>query len=147
MATHVRRQIREAVETVLDGLPSGPNVVKPRGHAVARARLPAVRVVAREEAAEPDAMGDGGTLARRLTLTVEGLAEGGDDLENVLDGLASEVETAVGADPTFGGLVEDSWLASTEIAVGEPGERRTGAIELGFAVLYRTARGAPTVAL
>lgn len=147
MATHVRRQIREAVETALDGLPSGAHVVKPRGHAVPRVRLPAVRVVALEEAAEPDVMGDGGTLARRVTVTVQALAEGGDDLENVLDDLAGEVETAVSADPTLGGLAEDSWLAATEAAPGEPGERRTGSIELAFAVLYRTARGAPTVAL
>ena len=61
--------------------------------------------------------------------------------------LAAEVETALAADITFGGLAKDLRLARTEIGFEDDNEQFVSGIRMVFTVLYRTRENAPETAL
>lgn len=80
-------------------------------------------------------------LERHLQLAIEAAVKDGDDVDDVLDALALEIERVIHQDETFGGLVSDTLLEATDVDVIDRGDQNIGALRLVFAVRYYT--GAP----
>ena len=147
--THVRTLIRMAVETRLTGLPTtAGNLERASPHPVAPGRLPALRVTTPAETSGTGAVSPVAlpVLDRTVTVAIAIFALAGDDIEDVLDGIVAEVETAIFSDDTWSGLAVGSTLTGTRLSVGEKAERRSGMAELTLDVFYRTAEGAPEAA-
>jgi len=147
---HARRQIVNAAAAALAGLAStGSRVYPGRDWPVSADSADYLLVYARQETSQSATMkGAARSLQRVVRLMVDGVTSSFADNDAQLDAIAEEVEAALAADPSLGGLAKDLFLASTEIVVttGE-NERRLGRVRLEFAVIYYTAANAPGTAL
>ena len=146
MADHVRKQIRDAVKTALTNLvTTETRVFTNRVRAMKKNDLPGLIIYTVEEDSEPGAVG--GQLNRTLDLAVEAYVKTSEIIDDDLDIIAAEVETAIAGDPTLGGLALDTLISSTEYFLEGEGEKKTGIGRMTFQVGYRTAETDPTTAL
>lgn len=147
---HHRQTIRQAVAAVLAGLPTtGPRVFKSRVWPLADDKLPCLLVFTRRDQVQDASMGRPRRLNRGVEVIVEGVvAAASEDLDDTLDIIAAEVEAAMGADPTLGGVVKQCLLdgSTSELRASE-GEKPVGAIQLVFIATYRTVEGDPSTAI
>jgi len=118
---HRRQSIREAVVTLVTGLPSGASVTTGRVHPAAIDSLPTIDVSTPEETVE-SVVADRSN--RQLTLATT-FRSAGVAYYNELDEIALEVESAVSADRYLGGLVDDIAVEST--STEETGDMETPA--------------------
>lgn len=138
---HRRQQIREAVAAALvaAGTVAGDRVYTTRMWPYRRAQLPALAVYSLEEPVDPESRATSPRrLTRNLQLAVEGAVEATEGVDDDLDDLALEVERAMHADDTLGGLAGDVLLSSTELAVLEEGAKPVGLVRLVYEVTYNT---------
>jgi hypothetical protein len=140
---HLRKSIRDAVVTILTGLTTtGARVYPSRLYPYdpAEAGGPGLMVYTVSESSELE----GRTLTRELDLVIEVVAQVNDTLDDTLDTIAVEIETAMGTDPRLGftGPV-DSWLKSTQFAFRKDGEKETGGLVMTYGVYYRTTQANP----
>ena len=140
---HVRKQIRDAVVTAVTGLTTtGNNVSASRVYPVEQSKLPHILVYTTDEAISLE----GGTLdapMRGLTVRISGIAEDNSTLDDTLDQIAAEVEAAIGADVTQGGLSISTDLSETSIELQGESEKKVGIINLDYLIQYRTPFGDP----
>lgn len=144
---HIRRQIREAAEARLTGLATTGMRVFKHYYALGDGDYPGLRVTTWNETSERYGDAECGGLVRTIELYVEAWAAGDDELEDLLDTMAEEVEIAVDADDTFGGLATDTILQSTEKAINSDGDQRVGRLLMTYAVRAQTGTGDPATAL
>lgn len=142
---HERKAIRDAVIAQLTGAPgtwataAGPRVTSSRMAPQRLAELPAVSVYTGEEAIDPKSAGTAPReLTRRLVLVVEGWVKASDPIDDVLDALALELETAMDADQFLGNTCGFSILDSTSMGIKVDGDRPLGCVHLEYAVTYRS---------
>jgi hypothetical protein len=141
---HVRKQIRDQFVSILT---AGVSLVSSRVYAtrvypLTQAKLPAITVTASAEASEIMTMGASmGTrsLDRTVDITVSIYENATASLDSALDAIAVQVEEAIGADYTLGGLVKHSVLTSTSIDFSGETEQPVGIATLTFAVRYVTS--------
>lgn len=146
MSTHQRQQIRQAVTTALQTALGTVKVWPSRFLPFQVNQLPAVAVYTLSETVQPESInktrGASRELWRDLTLVVEGIvrasAADGDNPDNDLDALALNIEVAMHADETFGGVCDKSMLQSTEISVLENGDKAFAVARLSYGFLYQT---------
>jgi hypothetical protein len=146
---HVRQQIREAIGTVLMGLPStAGRVYQSRVYPVEDADLPALLVYAEGESSVPSTVHSPRVLERNLRLRVTAIAKSNADVDDTLDTICLEVETAL-ANPVaaLDPLARNITLTDTAIDLSGDTERPVGMATLSFEVGYFTAENAPDVAL
>ena len=144
--THARQTIRDAITTVCSGLTTtGTKVYSSRVFPMADANLPGLIVYTSNEEIDEEE----GKLAkyqhRNFSLVVEGYAKVTSGLDDKLDDIASEVETAI-----FGATISNIFaldLVSTEIELSDGLETEVGKIILTFQVQYLTSEGSPNTAL
>jgi len=136
---HQRQTIREAVKTALvdASTAAGSRVYESRVSAHRRLRLPAIAIYTMEEVCD-DRKTAPRVLKRDLTLAIEGAVKLAADVDDAMDSLADEIEVAMHADPTFGGVMADSVLTSTAIDIAEEGDQPIGVIRLDYRVTYYT---------
>lgn len=146
---HARRSIVLAAVSALTGLATtGARVHAGRTWPVETAETPYLLIYARREQSGPFTMkGAARTVQRQLTLSIEGITAETTDSDATLDQIASEVETAMAADPTLGGACKDLFIDATDIEARADSDYRTGRIRLDFSVTYYTAANAPDTAL
>lgn len=149
---HVRKQLRDAVALAVTGLTStGSRVYKSRSLplSAAAAELPALCVFARQDTPDYDAGAMGTRVLRVLEVHLQGYWRGADGsaIEDGLDGIAEQVETAIFANPTFTGLAHGTRLGPQVIDVDAEGDQTVGVIDIVLEILYRTAEGAPGTAV
>lgn len=145
MPEHVRKQIRDAVVDLLDGLTvTGDRVFIGRTRPLQAGHAPTILVYARDEAIERETMGRPPALARTCTLIVECRMCSATPPDDALDAIAADVEAAIGDDPRIGGIAIDSVLQRTEIEAVAQGEWHLGAARLTYAVRYRTPQNDAT---
>lgn len=140
---HVRGQIRDAFVAALKG---GVSLVQRRVYAtrvypLTQAKLPAITVTAGAEESGLMVMGatmGAKSLDRTVEITVSIYENATDTLDAKLDAIAVQVEEAIGADYTLGGLVKHSVLTSTSIDFSGETEQPVGIATLTFAVRYVT---------
>lgn len=148
--THARTQIRTAAAAALTGLATaGARVFKSRLRPVDDDELPCLLVYCDDERGiEKTTAGNPGRLSRPLELIVKGLVKKTTALDDELDKIAKEVEVAIAANITLGGLVREGvWLREIGVTMNEETEKPCGEIILVFSVTYSTNSNAPEVAL
>lgn len=147
MADHVRKQIRDRAAVLLTDLTTtGDRVFKTRTLKVPADKLPCLLIYTLEEDSELVTMAADPTLMREAGLVIVGLAQAAANLDDLLDRIAAEVETALGADPKLAGLAKNSWLEETAVSPAGEGEQEQGSIALTFTVQYTTKRSDPAAA-
>lgn len=143
---HVRKQIRDAVETTLVSavsLVSG-RVYASRVYALSDAKLPAVAIYSASESSSTMSFGMGINavkMMRELSLNVEAYVAVNDVFDDNVDAICVQIEEAIGADPTLGGLAKDAVLVSTEIDYDGATETPVGVARLTYTVQYVTSVG------
>lgn len=144
---HVRKQIRQALVTLLTGLATtGARVQANRVFEIQSDGLPALNVVIGEE--EIGRSSVGGPVQRMLTVTIEAYAKGAAGMDDFLDDMAAEIEAAIGANPMLGALLNmplDPVGLTTRI---DPiAEERVGRLSLDYVAGYRTDRTDPETSI
>lgn len=138
---HPRQLIRQAVRNLLlNQTAAGTNVVTTRVLPYRKEDLPAISVYTLEEEVDPDSVNTGPReLERQLVLEIAGWVKYGAGMDDAQDDLALEIETAMHADPTFGGTAAESVLAGTVMSIkGESSDSLLGLVTLTYQVTYRT---------
>jgi len=147
--THLRKTIRDAVTSRVTGLTTtSTRVYKSRNLPLTTAELPALCVYARGDRPDydvPSAMGPP-KIARTIELHVQGYVKDSDasTIEDTLDGIAEEVETAMYTSAFTGVMALQ--LGDQTIEVEDAGDESLGTIDMVFNVTYRAAEGAPGTA-
>lgn len=137
---HARRSIREAVATAVTGLATtGSRVFQSRMRE--QETLPCLLVVTDSEVVDATV----GTIQQReLEIRITGLAQTASNVDDTLDAIAEEVETAVQSAGTLGGLVSAApVLTGIRTAFDDSLQQPVGEIELSFRCTYFTHAGAP----
>jgi len=144
--SHVRAQIIAAIIHAIDGLSTTAHrVYQGRTRSLPKDHAPTLLVYARSEQSDNDAMG--GALMRILRIRVEGRVIMAAVPDGTLDQIALEIEPAMVADPSLGGLALEVTLISTTIEAQAPGDAHAGEIALDYRVRYRTQESAPATAI
>lgn len=147
MANHLRRQIREAAGTALTGLSTtGANVFQSRVRPVAENKLPCLLISSEEESSDMASIGYPRLMQRSLTLSVKAVAKATANLDDTLDQICKEVEVALAADPTLGGVAKDLRLAETRIGIDAESDKPVGVADMLWQADYYTTENAPDVA-
>jgi hypothetical protein len=153
---HVRAQIRAAVKAKLLQAPQlslfAARIENARRRPLASGALPTAFIYtvmpANPEQSKLLDLGDAPTLERRLMLAIEGVAEkASTPLEDLIDQMAAQIETRIGARQKLGNLIKEMTLARTNYSMEAVGDREVGGARLEFEITYLTEEGAPTVAL
>lgn len=148
MANHVRQQIREALATVLTGLTTtASRVYQSRLVQLEADELPALLIATNSESVEVLDFVTNPTLGRALTIDVTAVAKAVSNLDDTLDKVIKEVEIAISASNTLGGLVRDVVLTGIEIEMNAEAEVPTGQAVLTFNANYYTRAQAPDVSI
>lgn len=150
MADHVRKQIRDAVVDALTGLTTtGSNVfVRPAWTRTA-SQLPAIEVETPVDQVDTDLsyMGSSGaSYYRRLVVRLHVIGKGA-TVQDTLDQVAKEIEVALYADQTLGGLAKSIAGLEVEQELTDEQDKPTGRQVVDVTYLYTVRGGAPDVAL
>lgn len=139
---HYRQTIRDAVAQRLAAAETlaGSNVFTSRARPILeilQKREAVLSVYTADETSRR--VPDGHLLARTLTVSIEGAAGGGDDLDDLLDLFAEQVEAAIDADPTLSNLLtEQMVLTGTTSEISARGNQQVGAMRMDFECTYMT---------
>lgn len=147
MPSHARQQIREAIAAAVTGLAStGNRVYQSRLYALRDPDLPCLLVNTDDEDIAPLTLHGPAQLERDLQVQVRGVAKVAANLDDTLDTLAAEVETALG-NTTLSGLVRTLTLESIRVEFDDGLDKPVGVIALGYRASYFTVANAPTTAI
>lgn len=147
-ATHLRKRIRDAAALDLTGLDTtGAHVFSGRVSPLKSSEMPALLVYAFVDDGSDGAGNGGPTNEHQLTLKIEGVAQGKDDLLDILDQLSLEVEQAIFAGANLAPLLlippgqPSTLIQLHDIEAGAA--KRTGSVHMMFPLSYRTRQGDP----
>lgn len=141
---HARAQIRQALVTRLTGLATtGVNIIANRYGMFSL--LPGLRVYAEGEEKQDELMG--GRQQRRVTFTIEAIAKQNSALEDTLDQIALEVETAIAIDQTLGGLCKGGmrYDGIGDFRIDDDTDQPVGVWPLRFSAEYDVDAAAPGI--
>lgn len=142
---HQRTLIRKAVKALLFGeTAAGRSVSTTRTVKLQEKDLPHVSVYTLEESVSDEADRSPPEIERELQLVIAGWVDPRSGVDDAMDALALEIETAMAADPTLGGLVADCSLVATSLGLQGEGDSLVGLVELEYAVTYQTLTPEPT---
>jgi hypothetical protein len=131
---HARQTIREAAATLLTNLTTtGSRVFQSR--MVPQESLPCLLITTNDEEIVPGTIGN--IIERHLDLVVTGCAKAASNVDDTLDTIAAEVETAMA------GFSYRNELTRLEVDFDEAVEKPAGRIVLTFRITYLTAAGSP----
>jgi hypothetical protein len=148
MANHVRQQIREYFGTTLTGLTTtGTNVYESRVYTLQNNTLPSLVIYTKSEISEPIVIGTDRVMSRELSVVVEAYCKATSNFDDTIDTISKEVEEAIMADRTLGGLAKDTYVESTEIEYTGEGEQPVGYVTLTFLTNYYVQETNPDVAV
>ncbi len=142
---HPRQRIREAVAAQLTGKTAAGNRVFPtRAVPLRRVELPALAVYTPSESVEPASRQTAPRELRRVVqVVVEGVVNRAAGVDDALDALALEVETALHVDDSLGGAASDLLLLSSELDVFDDAAQTVGVVRLEFEATYYTLAPEP----
>ena len=145
---HIRKQIREAVKTKLTGLTTtGSNVFETRVYNLKASNLPALLISTPDETSSIGTFPTPRPLERVLELNLDGFAKSTANLDDTLDLISEEVETALTTDITLGGLTKDIFLKSTKSDVSGEGKQPIGIVKMIYECRYMTTETTPGTAI
>lgn len=136
---HVRRQIVLAIVDRLRSDVPGVTVKGGRSAPAPTGALPYILVHARRETAgSVTSRGDEVRLQRRLNVLIDVVHADPEDDDGQADAWCLQVEKAMQADPTFGGLLHDLEGPDTTLDARAEGETRIGRARLEYVLEYHT---------
>jgi hypothetical protein len=139
---HVRTQVREAIVSALEGLPStGSRVFESRMRSQDESRLPCILVLTDKELVDPFTFD--GKQKRVLQVSIIGVAQLKTGLDAALDQIALEVEEKMETVRFLGGLVSNSNLQKIEVTLLYDLQKPCGQVELVYEYEYYTNAGLP----
>lgn len=145
---HVRKTIREYFGTNLTGLATtGSNVYESRVYTLQENTLPSLIVYTKSESSEPVVIGTDRLMSRELQVIVEGYCKLTANFDDLIDQISLEVEEAIAADRTLGGLAKDTYLESTEIDFTGEGDKPVGFVTLSYLTNYYVKETNPDIAV
>lgn len=149
---HVRKQIRDAAQALLLGMPtynSNVFVARPDERPLPYGITTAWRIYTDEEAIEALAIERPSALLRGLTLKVEAIAVAGGatPVQDTLDAMTSAFEAAISADWLLGGRLKSSELSRIDTDISADGERAVGIQRHTVDLQYMTLSTAPETAI
>jgi hypothetical protein len=146
---HVRQQIRDKIFSLVEGLATtGNRVYKSRLYPLRDENLPGLCVSTGVEENGNDEEENVETVQHRnLEIVIDARAKIVAGLDDLLDTILAEVETAVFADRFLGGLVASLDLESVEPELSGEQDKPVGSLLIIFKVQYLTQEGAPKIAL
>jgi len=137
--SHVRQQIRDDIVTTLTGLTTtGSNIFRSRIFPLEETNLPALCIYTKSETSEYDTIGLPRSVNRILDVAVEAYVKGVSNYDNTLDTIAVEMEEAIAADITLGGLAKDAQITAFEADFAGDGEQPVAVGRFTVTVEYRT---------
>jgi hypothetical protein len=150
---HARKQIRDAVVALVTDLATtGRNVYPSRVYSLADEELPSVSVftgdAGNDEVVTKVTLGTSSKFPlfkRDCPLLIEGHAKVSEDIDDVLDQIALEVEVAMSNPITIGDRIVPAQLRSTAKETSGEGEDQVGVVRLLYIVTYVTAENTPDV--
>ena len=141
---HVRKLIRDNVETTLTGLTTtGTRVYKTRVYPVAEDRLPGIAIYTRDESTEYATITKPRTQNRELTVSVEIYVKAIANYDDQLDQIASEIETALYTDTTRGGYAKDTMVTGFDCDFSGEGDQPVALGTAHFSISYVSLEGNP----
>ena len=148
MPDHVRKQIRDAVKTLITGLTTTTtSVFASRVYDLEESNLPALLLYTNDEASGPQTMSFPRSIERNLEVVVDAVAKANASLDDTLDTMVKEVETAIAADVTLSGLVKDITLTVIEIGLTGNAQNPTGNARMTFTANYYIVENDVTTAV
>jgi hypothetical protein len=135
---HIRKLIRDNIETTLTGLSTtGSNVFASRVYPIQSAKMPGLCIYTSSETIEAQTIKPPRGLIRSLEVSVEAYVESA-TADDVLDTIAAEIEAAMTTDLTRGGNAKDTRLVSFEADFAGEGERPVVVGRFIFEIVYST---------
>ena len=133
---HKRKDIRAAVLTMLTGATdAGANVFSNRTYNYEQAELPSLNINLDSETAVPRSLSSRQSI-RNIKMRIEVRAEANDDVEGILDDIATQIEDIFEQDRSLSGTAISTIYQQTENEVDSNGERIVGKMILTFEVQY-----------
>lgn len=137
---HVRKLIRDNIETALTGLTTtGTNVYQTRVYPIAEDRLPGLAIYTNTEESEFSTVTRPRTQIRTLTVSVEIYVKAVTGYDDTVDTSCVEIEEALATDVTRGGNAKDTRVVSFEAdqsgEADQPVARATLSVEVDYATL------------
>lgn len=147
MAAHVRTQIRLAAKAALTGLATtGASVHVNRSARLSLRQLPALVLTVEDEEVEP--IGASSMLMRQLAVAVDGYASVSSGVDDLLDQIGKEVEIALVAAGTLGGLIKGpARLQQVAMGVDESLEEPLGRVRMLWRMTTTTPAAQPDTVL
>ena len=148
MAYHVRRQLRDAIETALTGLAStGAHVFKSRVYPLQAEDLPGLRFFTNDETATGLTVTNPTSYERDLEVVVEACVRQADDMDDELDQIMLEVETALADGVALGGRTVWVNYGGCSIEMDDTAQQPQGVARMTFTAKLFTAAAAPDALL
>ncbi len=145
MANHLHKQIRDAVKTALTGLTTtGTKVYANRLQPLQDANLPGLRIFLDEEKADVLSIHSPVMLERTLSVNVEACAKAASGLDDTLDQVSKEVETALAAGITIGSRTLEVFYTGM-VFDDEQLDKPVGIKRMSFSIPYTAMSNAPDV--
>lgn len=143
MADHLHKQIRSAVVTRLTGLTtSGSRVYANRLQPLPDAMSPTLLVTLDEETATQATFHANPIYERELRLSVAAIYKATSALDDTLDLMSKEVETALAAGITVGSRVLDVFYTGMSFD-DEQSDKPVGIKRMSFSIQFTAAANAP----
>ena len=143
MADHLHKQIRAALVSKLTGLTtSGSRVYANRLYPMDSTSLPGLRLYADSESAEVVTVHGPAVLERTLDIAVEACVQASSALDDTLDLMSKEVETALAGGITVAGRT----LTPTYTGMSyqdEAADKPVGVKRMTFSLTFAAAANAP----
>lgn len=142
---HARQLIREAAAAAVTGLATtAARVFQSRMRE--QEDLPCLLVTTNDEAIALQDL-EGLVQERDIQIEFLGVAKAAADVDDVLDDIAAEVETAIGANNTLGGRVKRMELQGLRPEFDDALEQPVGLVRLTYRCTYFTNAGVPGTTL
>jgi hypothetical protein len=147
---HARKQIRDAVVALLvDLATTGRNVYPSRIYSLDESELPSLSVFTVDEQSDEvvtkATLGTPAKFHRVCPLIIEGHAMVDENIDDMLDQIALEVEVAMSAALVVGTRTLPAQLQSTGKTLLGDNEDQVGIVRLVYTVAYVTAENTPDV--
>jgi len=144
MANHVRQQLREAVATAVTGLSTtGSRVYQSRVYPLDTSSLPCLLVTSDGDKSEAITVHSPYQQERATTIRIEGLAKAVSNIDDTLDTISKEVETAIAGSSTA--IVKGMIYQGAQIDYDGSGEQPIGKVTMIFTKDLYTLSNAPDV--
>lgn len=145
MANHLHKQIRDALVTKLTGLAtSGARVYANRLAMLPDALAPTLLITLDEESVTGSTVSAPAMLERELRLTVAAVAKASSALDDTLDQMSKEVETALAAGITVASRTLDVFYAGMSFT-DEQSDKPVGIKRMNFTIPFSAMTNAPDV--